>query len=223
MKKLIILFLLAAAGSTVYAQTQTYSPVYPRPMAKKYFGFTYNMAWPVGTTRDFIDKTSFSGFSLEGRSASGGSGLMLGGYFGWNLFYQVKSDPITIEQEGFGGTVSGTQERYVNSMPILFTAAYDLGGDMTDMVQPFVSMGIGMTYYVQTWGLGVALYEQRTWHFTLMPEVGTYVYLDDRGKTSLYLAGRYLLAFDSGEDVIGRDDNQLTYFMLGVGLQFSPF
>jgi hypothetical protein len=220
-KKSIILFLLltgvtASATAQIYTTVPTYTP-----LKKKYFGFAWNVSFPTGTTRDFTDKTSFSGFSIEGRSHTTPN-VMLGGFFGWNYLYQVKTDPVTIDQPGVGGTVSGTQERFINSVPMLFTAAYDLG-EGNDMVQPFVSLGIGATYYLQRWSIGVSSLEQRTWHFTLMPEAGAYISFDERGTTALFLTARYLLGFDASTDVLGRDDNQITYFMIGAGLMFSPF
>jgi hypothetical protein len=181
------------------------------------FGITWNVGIPMGNTKDFIDKVSYSGVSFEGRSWLN-KDFAVGGMFGWSIFDLVSREPIQIDQPNYGGTISGTQERWINTLPIMVSGFYHFGrGDIV----PYVGANVGTYYIVETFGIGTVAWESRNWHFGVAPEAGIMIGLSR--TTYLMLTARYNYAFDSGENIAGGEDNAQSWVNLNVGLGFTTF
>ncbi len=204
MKTKIIILLISVLSTSVFAQ-------------EFISDFTWNFGFTADKLNEYIPNNSYKGFAIEGRrffdkNISGGLSL------GWNIFDQRIAEPITIDQEGFGGTISGTQIRYVNAFPILANAHYYIGKRKDFRV--FLGGGVGVYYILQRLDLGVWMLESNNWHFGLAPEAGVLIPLDD-GQTHIIVTGRYNHAFSSGKSIGGNEDNSYSYWSLNFGFAFS--
>jgi len=178
----------------------------------KVAGFAYLMSLPGSETETFIDEPSFLGGELFLRLPPFyGTPFLIGVNMGWQVFHSESDDPLQFDN----GTISGTQRRYLNTFPILFTGHWYFGPK--EGVRVFAGGGIGPTYVIQSFGIGVFDFENGEWHFTLAPELGVQVPM---GSVELYVSARYNHAFSSGQYVSGEGEvwNSAT---LGVGLAWS--
>jgi outer membrane protein W len=180
---------------------------------------TYNMSFPTDNLSDFIDKPSFKGFGIEGRWFQS-KNLSLGLSFAWTVFDERVSDPIQIVQDGVNGTVSGTQVRVVNSLPILATAHY-YTGKRRDQFRFYFGTGVGMYYIKQRLEIGLVAFESNNWHFGLAPEVG--VLLSFSRELTMILNTKYNYAFSAGTSLGGGDDNTYAYWGINVGFVWQSY
>jgi hypothetical protein len=180
---------------------------------------TYDMSFPSDNLSDFIDETSFKGFGIEGRWFQS-KNLSFGISFAWTVFDQRVDDPIQITQDGVNGTVSGTQIRVVNSLPILATAHY-YTGKRRDKFRFYFGTGAGMYYIGQRLEIGLVAFESNNWHFGLAPEVG--VLLNFSRELTMILNTKYNYAFSAGETLGGGDDNTYAYWGINVGFVWQSF
>ena len=190
-----------------------------RVSAQNLGSITYNMSFPTSKLSDYIDKTSFKGFGMEGRWFSN-KNISFGLSFAWTVYDQRVSDPIQIVQDGINGTVSGTQVRVVNSLPILATAHYYVG-KRRDQFRFYFGTGAGMYYIKQRLEIGLVAFESDNWHFGLAPEAGVLISLD-RDFTMIFNT-KYNYAFSAGEPLGGGDDNSYAYWGINVGFVWQSF
>jgi hypothetical protein len=81
--------------------------------AQDWFGMaTWNVSIPTEDTKKFVDETSFLGFGLEFRKEFKPS-TTVGILGSWEVFHQRTSGSIDIGS----GTITGSQDRYINSFP----------------------------------------------------------------------------------------------------------
>ncbi len=179
---------------------------------------TYNMSFPTGNLSDFIDKTSFKGFGIEGRWFQSRN-LSLGLSFAWTVFDQRVGDPIQIVQDGVSATVSGTQIRVVNSLPILATAHYYVG-KRRDKFRFYFGTGVGMYYIKQRLEIGLVAFESDNWHFGVAPEVG--VIINFSREFTMIVNTKYNYAFSAGE-ALGGGDNQIDYWGINIGFVWQSY
>lgn len=180
---------------------------------------TYNMSFPTGKLSDYIDKPSFKGFGMEGRWFSN-KNISFGLSFAWTVYDQRVTDPIQIVNEGLSGTISGTQIRIVNSLPILATAHYYVG-KRRDQFRFYFGTGAGMYYIKQRLEIGLVAFESDNWHFGLAPEAGVLISLN-RDFTMIFNA-KYNYAFSAGKPLGGGDDNTYAYWGINVGFVWQSF
>jgi hypothetical protein len=186
-------------------------------MSNSLFGLSWNVGIPFGKTKDFIDKTSYSGVSFEGRTWLNRE-VAVGGMFGWSVFDLVSRDPIEIDRPEFGGTITGTQDRWINAFPIMVSGYYHFGrGDIV----PYAGTNLGVYHIIQRFGIGTVAFESRNWHFGIAPEAGIMIGLSR--TTYLMVSARYNYAFASGTNVAGESGNSYTWLSLNLGLGFTSF
>ncbi len=180
---------------------------------------TYNMSFPTDKLSDFIDKTSFKGFGLEGRWFQSRN-FSFGLSFAWTVFDQRVGDPIQIVQDGVNGTVSGTQIRVVNSIPILATAHY-YTGKRRDQFRLYFGAGVGTYYITQRLEIGLVAFESNNWHLGVAPEVG--VLLNFSREFTMIVNTKYNYAFSAGTSLGGGDDNTYAYWGINVGFVWQSY
>jgi len=188
--------------------------------AQDYLGIiSYNTALPMGKTKDYISDYSWKGFSFEGRTFTNRN-WSFGGMFGWNIFDQMSTDLVVIDDETTGTAVKGTQIRYTNSFPMMVNGHFYVG-KRKNTLRPFLGLGLGTYYIVQRFEIGIFQREVSNWHFGLAPEVGVLWALSR--STSLILSAKYNYAFSSGKTVYGDTDNSQSYLGFNIGLAFSGY
>jgi outer membrane protein len=173
------------------------------------FSVQYAINFPMGDTKDYIEKTSFRGMSLDYRyRIMPNVAVGIGG--GWYTFYE-KKDYDTYTLPGDEMSASGIQYRYINTMPLLLVGDYYFSPE--EKFSPFVGLGIGITYVEANTQMGQFDFEVDTWQFNLAPEVGIR-FGAGPGVWGL-LSARYNNNFETSEL-----DGQ-SYLTLNVGLMYG--
>jgi hypothetical protein len=200
MKKISVIFiLLLLTGSAALAQDNITT-------------VTYQASFSQGDFSDYIDETSWIGWGLEGRRfTSPTSPLTVGFSFAWHVFDQKWTGTTELDD----GAVTGTQRRWVNSLPFLLTADYYLS--RKNAIKPFIGLGAGAYYIVQRFDIGVWTSEKSNWHFGIAPEAGFQLPI---GDFEGIVAVRYHYAFEAGESVSG-DAAEYQYLTGMVGLAYT--
>jgi hypothetical protein len=175
---------------------------------------TYEMSFPTSNLKDFTDNTSFRGIGVGVRKFVTPN-ISVGGFLGWNVFNEETDELISIEEEEYDADISGTQFRYFNTVPLLFSTHYFFGKSETMM--PFVGMNIGTYYMRQRLEIGVYAFEESNWHFGIAPEAGV---IFPTGYDSGIIANfRYNYAFESGESLTG-ESNSFAFWSLNLGVTY---
>lgn len=168
----------------------------------------YAVSFPIGNSNDFIKNVSFRGFMLDYRYHVKPE-LAVGLSSGWLAFFEQKDfDTYTTSDETT--SYSGTQYRYVNSLPVLLFTNYYLTPERT--YSTFVGMGTGVTYNKINNRMGSHDVQSADWQFTIAPEAGIWFGYDF--GVAGYLSARYNNNFKTGDL-----DNQ-SYLSLNVGLMY---
>jgi hypothetical protein len=178
-------------------------------------GVSWDVGFPMGTTHDFIEKTSYAGFAFEGKRFLDDD-ASVGMVIGWNHFSELTSKTIVLDQGGnVAGAVSGTQVRYANVIPILINADYYLGSKSSD-TRLFIGANIGTYHIWQELDIGIYGFTNNLWHFGLAPEAGIWMQLDR--NLFMLLTARYNYAFASGDPIMAESQNTFQYLGLNITL-----
>jgi hypothetical protein len=162
--------------------------------------FNYEISLPVSDTSDFVDETSFRGIGFEGRWFTSRNTSM--GYsFDWNVLHDKTGDAITVNNV----TLSGTQDRTINTFPILVTGHYYMGRDN----QFFVGLGGGLYYEERRFDIGIFSFDEEQWHWGVAPEIGISHEIDYDVRAILALRYNYGLE---------ASDSTLLYWTRKVGI-----
>jgi opacity protein-like surface antigen len=194
MKKILLLAILAFAGTSLLAQSN--------------FSITYSIGFPSGDLKDFISKTSFRGIAVDYRY-NFAPDKALGFNAGFNTFYEeLPTDTYTIDNF----SLTGRQYRYSNNIPMLATATYYFVPH--DFIKPYATLGIGTMYSRRNTDMNLYTFEQEAWNFTLQPEIG--VKFETAEHIEIVLSGKYLHGFAAGSEL----KEAQSYFCLNVGVCF---
>jgi outer membrane protein len=181
MKTIVAVFLvLALCGGAVKADEA--------------FGvLTYEVSVPQGQLKDYIDKTSWRGFGLEGRWLVTPN-ITLGAAWHWNTFYKTTDEMIELEN----GHVTGNQFRIVYGSPLMATGFwYPYSPLDNPSFMPYLGLGAGAIWMKERLEIGIIAFEESNWHFGLQPEAG--IMFPVGYYTNLLVSARYTYAFESGD------------------------
>ena len=167
------------------------------------YALTYNTALPLGETADMAGKFSFRGAGIEGRWEIG-SKLDIGFNASWNVFYESVSGSFT---EG-SSTLTGTQYRYINAYPIMFTAYKGFGSSETFF--PYVGLGLGAIKADHRKEMGLWYVDSNNWHFGMAPEIGAII--------NTYRNFDFLVSIRYTYGVKVNDSPSLSYLGLNLGI-----
>ena len=168
-----------------------------------YFDMTYDMAFPLGNTQDFISKTSWRGFTLEG-GAFVTKHIAVGANFTWNGFYET----FPYQTYTYGTlSVTGNMWRYTNSYPMMATCKYYLMAGKK--FQAYGGIGIGTVYVSKQTDLGVFTLSKKSWLLGFYPEIGLTYWFNT--QTGILFNARYT-ATSSSQEVPTQ-----SYFGLNLG------
>ncbi|MFA9453077.1 MAG: outer membrane beta-barrel protein [Candidatus Aminicenantaceae bacterium] len=144
-------------------------------------GMSYMISSPTGNTKDFIDKTSYLGFSLEGRKFLSDY-FSLGASFQWNSFLQ----------EEVGGTLA---QHSMNAYPLMATLHFYPSNN--NKFIPYAGVGLGGLKVFQREEKVLSIEEQSAWLFGVVPELGAIVRLGS--DVGLLFNIKYVQGFEAGE------------------------
>ena len=174
-----------------------------------WFLLTWDIQIPVGDTRDFISDTGWRGFGLESRSFVTDN-LNTGFVIGWHNFYEKTGDTTT---QIDNVTISGTQVRYIDFIPILVAANFHFF-DRSYRIRPYVGAKGGVYWVKQRVEIGfVDVIINKNWHLGAAPEAG-FTFLT--GAMDLYgiVSGDYTY-------ILSREDSiDYTYWSVSLGFVY---
>lgn len=196
-KLLMLVFLLSA---TAYAQRGVFT------------GLTWNVGIPNQEMGQYIGKTSYRGFGIDIRSFSSPS-FSFGGNFSWNIFDELLRGETAVLENG---AITGTQVRYINSMPLLLNVSYYPGEKRRGELRLVLGLNAGTYYIRQRLDIGVVSLENSNWHLGVAPEVGLWFPIGR--ETFLTATVRYNYAFDAGTRLGGDPNNDYSYWGINLGL-----
>jgi hypothetical protein len=184
-------------------------------MAQDWYGaLTYQISFPLGDTKDFVSPVSYRGFGLDFRKAISNE-ITAGMVFGWNIFYENTNRTIQLENTERPGAVTGEQNRYLFSFPIMINAHKYFGHARS--FRPYAGVCFGGYVLLQRLEIGILALEDTPWEWGVAPEVG--FVLPTGGGSLLLVSGKYNYAF-TGETVVGKDINH-SYISLNLGIAWG--
>jgi|WetSurMetagenome_2_1015567.scaffolds.fasta_scaffold49966_2 hypothetical protein len=192
MKKVLYVLLFTLIASSSLAQVS-------------FMSWQYSMGFGSGDLHGFISPSSFRGATFS-YSKFVKPGVTLGFELGYNVFYEKK--PFDTYTTG-NFSYSGSQWRYSNNIPLLFTAAYYLNTE--DKISPFASLGVGTMYIGRKTDFGSYSFNNDVWQFAMKPELG--IIYNTEGA-SLSLSSKYYYGFK------GSDLPSQSYLTINIGLVF---
>lgn len=131
----------------------------------------YQMAAPSGESKDFINRMSFRGISIDYHHFVTNR-LAVGLDIEWNTFYKnpkYKTDHFKLN--GDPVTITGDQFRYLNVVPLLASARYFFTGE-NSAIYPYAGLGIGANWAETRLEVGHYVAEKDGWQFAIAPQIG---------------------------------------------------
>lgn len=191
MNKYIAILILGLASLIVKAQDETLIIV------------NYLPAVSLGETADFANDFSPRGVDFEVNKFIAAD-MSVGFVVSWNIFRE-KIVGESFEYEDM--LVTGTQFRYVNTVPLNVNfKKYYLGSEST----PYFGVGLGTSYAKQRNEIGVFTLSQEKWLFNVAPEIG--LLYDISQSTLLSLKVKYNYSPKAG------DFSSVSYLSFGIGV-----
>ncbi len=179
--------------------------------AQKWYGAaTYQISFPLGDTKNFTDATSFRGFGLDFRYTVQKT-TTVGVALGWNSFHERTTETIELGTTN-PGAITGTQNRHINSFPIMANVHYYFGE--RGGVRPYVGLNAGGYYMLQRFSIGISTIQNDRWEWGIAPEAGIIIPVDR--DLAIMINGKYNYAF-TGESVVETDINH-SYVGLNIGV-----
>lgn len=127
----------------------------------------YSVAQPLGSLKDYADKTSFRGWRV-GLQYQLNDQLAIGVRTGYQSFYERLPRAVYPIK---GGEISAVQTRTLQVMPILATVQYQLTKPDKAVI-PYVGIGVGAAGMEYNKYYGQFTDKYTKWNFMATPEVG---------------------------------------------------
>jgi hypothetical protein len=174
------------------------------------WALNWNVMIPEGKTADFVKDTSYRGLSIEGRKWQGDN-LTVGFMFGWNVINQKLFATQSITGDNSAVDLTGTQNRYINTYPVLAGTHIYLGSyGLTRIFAGAMGGGYVVERRVE---VGLFAQESQKWQWGVAPEVGI---LLPFGNSVGFVSARYNYAFENG-----KDHPEHTYWSAQIGLGWN--
>ncbi len=194
-KSIIILALAVFSGTAAFAQN--------------IWTVNYEVGIPLGEMSNYISKTSWRGFSVNGNTYITDK-ITLGGTFQWSAFNE-KYPRDTYELPD--GAVTSTVWAKMYVMPLLVNARYNFKPEGT--FRPYVGLGTGAYYIEQETQVGLYVDAPKNWRYGLTPELGLYYPI---GMSDLALHAR--VAYNHVFYNVDPVGSSLGFLDISIGLAF---
>jgi hypothetical protein len=179
-------------------------------------GLTYQVSFPSGDTKDFTNKTSWRGVGLDFRKALNWN-TTAGIFFGWNVFHERTDKTLDFTTEnGNPGAVTGLQDRYLNSFPIMLNVHRYFG--QRGGARPYLGLNAGGFIMLQRFEIGIIALQKDQWQWGIAPEIGVAIPL--QSGATLFFNGKYNYSFTKSSLV---NDSRFSYFSLNLGFAWSNY
>jgi opacity protein-like surface antigen len=137
--------------------------------SQAYIAFGYGPSFPLTKLNDYIDKTSWRTFNIEGGYFVT-KDFAFGASFSWYGYYNSFPYDTYENIQGSTVTVSGKQWRYANVYPLMAMARYYL--PLKGNFKPFTGAGFGPCFVNRKLDFGVWSFTDHTTQFGFYPELG---------------------------------------------------
>ena len=177
-----------------------------------YGAATWQISFPTGDTKDFVNTTSFGGMGLDFRKVirpKTTAGFMAG----WNIFHERVDGTQTVNNV----SINGTQDRYINSFPIMLNLHRYFGE--RGSWRPYLGVNAGAFVVIRTFAVGVWASEDDSWDWGIAPEAGVVIPMRSGGGFMINV--RYNWDFTQ-QNLAGQDED-LTYWGLNVGFVWEQY
>lgn len=171
---------------------------------------TWQASFPTEDTQRFVDEASFRGVGLDFRKNLRG-GTYASVMMAWNVFHHRSDKTYEFDT----GAISGSQDHYINSFPIMLGVHQYFGKPRNTRLH--VGLNAGGFILIQTVRIGVAEFEEDTWEWGLAPEAG--VAIPIHVGAWMVVNTRYQWS-PTSENLLG-GDLALTYFQVNVGFMWE--
>lgn len=183
----------------------------PRAHAQDWFGLaTYQISVPEGEMAKFVDDVSYMGAGMDFRKTIVG-GLTGSVSMAWNVFHDRTSGVLDLGN----GAISGSQDRYINSFPVMIGIHQYFGNWRRSRIH--FGVNAGGYLFVQTFRIGVSEFEEDTWEWGVAPEAG--ITLPIRTGAWLAINGRY--HWSPTVESLAGNDAEMTYYQLNIGFMWE--
>jgi hypothetical protein len=203
MKKIIMIILVFLIGYTSYSQDYTIT-------------VNYNVSIPTGDILNIMKSTSPQGFDVTYRKFIGDH-LTVGGMAGMALFFHQFTGTTHVTK--YNLDVTGTQNRYFYSVPIMANVGYSFIDDQTPGLKPFIGLNLGTYYVSQQYDYGVNQFSSNNWSFGVAPEIGIMANIN---SFNMMISGRYNYGTPQMNKITDSKIS-LSYFSINFGIGFCSF
>jgi outer membrane protein W len=152
-------------------------------------GITYQVSFPTGETKDFIERASWWGFGVEARKIIRPN-FTVGFSLNWNNF----AEDVEIEPEASIPEGKYIQKRTIKSYPILLTSHLYLGDE--EGLRAYLGIGAGAYAIRKINDSALAIVTESNWHFGIAPELG--VIFKAAEGAGIMVSVKYNYAFEAG-------------------------
>jgi hypothetical protein len=156
------------------------------------FIMSYPISFPMSNLYNYTGKTSFRGTNLEFLHEAKPH-LAVGIETGWNVFYEHADKA---DYKNGTATISGTQFRYTNVVPILAQTKY-FPNVSNKTMDSYVGVGVGTLYVNRSTDFGLYRITTNTWQFCLRPEAGLVFHMQPGVKA--FVGVKYYAGLSSSE------------------------
>ncbi|MDC1106455.1 outer membrane beta-barrel protein [Prolixibacteraceae bacterium] len=211
-KTYIALYILAFSTTAIQAQ-HIYANTTPvkdvTPSINSLFIINYNMGVATGSIKEFTQKNSYRGTSIEYRAFLSNK-LSLGFSGDFQNFYDAKGKE-TIDYNDI--VLTGNAYNWVYTSSLLGTVHYHITNPATSKVVPYLGIGAGGVYTSYEKTIGGVDFQGDDWQFGIAPEAGFLLKLNRH--LFLNASARYNYTF-------GNDNmNSQKYWTIKTGFAFA--
>ena len=155
----------------------------------------YNFGVPLGDSKEYVPNVSFIGAELNlKRFVKPNLSLSLS--FGWNVFFKETTELLSLPN----ADISGKQNRYINTIPLLAGGQLYFKGSQG--ITPYIGANLGALFLSRRLSIGVYDLTERSWHFLVQPELGLVFNISHYSDVAFGLTYNY--ATGSTSDITGK-------------------
>lgn len=185
-----------------------------------YGAATYQVSFPTGDTKDFIEAISWSGFGLDFRYTVQKE-VSVGFVTGWNSFYEQVNETTQLTGNN-PGAITALSNRYTNFVPVMMNAHYYMG--KKGEIRPYAGLSAGGYWVTQELQVGIATFKNDSWEWGVAPELG--VIIPVQRSLGIIVAGKYNFLFTKETVFEGTQlEKELTngYWGIQVGIAWQSY
>ena len=169
----------------------------------------YNFGIPLPDSKDWVSNVSYYGLELNFKKFLKPE-VSVSLSLAWNVFYQETSDVISLKNSD----VSGLQNRYINTFPMLAGVQYYFGNK--NSIRPYIGGNLGALYSTRRMQIGIYDATDYKWRFMVQPEAGVLFPIDRMSDIAFGVTYNY--GFPAASEITGKD---ITESWIGIKLSYG--